>query len=285
MINADFNDLTTKGYVVTKSFLDQDEVDLLKENYTHGRVPTPERHYTPSAKISINCQLVIYKKILKAITQIKEQKILDIDFIMPGAEFISTKNVSYKWHQDYETYYVLQQNYNSLNFYIPIIKPNPALSGLSIIPFDVLENLMPDQVDLIRNQGATRYIPDNQHQITNVINEDVGLDPPYLTLSHSIDYFATSPILNPGDLLLLRGDMIHQTQDNLTTRTSVSFRAHCGKALINKTRLFSGCAQKKLIIEKNSSYYNWIKSRFDLLGKDDITAAELFKPLILHNGL
>ena len=144
---------------------------------------------------------------------------------------------------------------------------------------------MPDQVDLIRNQGATRYIPDNQHQITNVINEDVGLDPPYLTLSHSIDYFATSPILNPGDLLLLRGDMIHQTQDNLTTRTSVSFRAHCGKALINKTRLFSGCAQKKLIIEKNSSYYNWIKSRFDLLGKDDITAAELFKPLILHNGL
>ena len=285
MINTDFNDLTTKGYVVIKSFLDENEVDLLTQDYGAGGKPTLDRHYAPSAKISVKCQLVIYKKILKAITQIKEQKILDIDFIMPGAEFISTKNVGYKWHQDYETYYVLQQNYNSLNFYIPIIKPNPALSGLSIIPFDVLENLMPDQVDLIRNQGATRYIPDDQHQTTKVINEDVGIEPPYLTLSHNIDYFATSPILNPGDLLLLRGDIIHRTQDNLTNRTSVSFRAHCGSSIINKDRLFAGCKQKKLIIEKNKFYYNWIRSRFDQLGRDEITAAELFKPLILHNGL
>jgi len=271
----DYSSLTTKGYLIIKSFLNADEIKLLTDDFTQGGVPSSGVHY---GRMSNNCFLAISEKILKTIKQIKTQHVLDVDFIMPGVsagrpagEYISTERVLYRWHQDYETYYVLQQNYNSLNFYIPIIKPNPALSGLSIIPFDSLEELVPEYIDKIKNQGATTYIPHDN--ITEVWNGNEGY---YYTLPANIDSIAISPVLVPGDLLLLRGDVIHRTQDNQTIRTSVSIRATSSSSVINKDKIFSGGELKKTKLADNADYYAWLKTRFDLLGKDEVTPLELF---------
>ena len=275
----DYNSLTTKGYLIIKSFLNADEIKLLTDDFTQGGVPGSGVLY---GRMSNNCFLAIGGKILNAIEQIKTQHVLDVDFIMPvrnpwiadprpAGEYISTERVVYRWHQDYETYYVLQQNYNSLNFYIPIIKPNPALSGLSIIPFDSLEQSVPEYIDKIKNQGATTYIPTDN--ITEVWNGNEGY---HYTLPFNIDSIAISPVLVPGDLLLLRGDVIHRTQDNQTIRTSVSIRATSGRSVINKDKIFSGGKLKKIKLADNADYYAWLKTRFDLLGKDEVTPLELF---------
>lgn len=276
----DFTDLTTKGYVVIESFINEDEITSLLNDFNRVGLPTDNKKGQPYGKINYKQQLLMYKKLLPAIDQIRRQKILDVDFFMPGGGYISTENVSYKWHQDHETFYIFQQNYNNLNFWIPLIKPNPTLSGLSIIPYDLLEKSVPEYVDKIKNHGANVYNTNAETNTTKVINQDEGFE---YTLPININSIAVSPILNPGDLLLLRGDMIHKTQDNLTTRLAASFRATSGKAVINKDRLFSlGCGHKKYLMLKNSEYYAWILQQFNLLGKNKITALDLYADTINH---
>jgi len=275
-----FSDLATKGYVVVRSFLNENDIQMLIDDFNRVGLPTDLTHGQPYGKVSYACQLVMYKTLLKAISQIREEKILDIDFFMPGGGYISTKNVSYEWHQDHESYYIFQQTLNHLNFWIPIIKPDPKLTGLRIVPYDILEKVAPDYVNAIRGRGALIYNPDPVTNTTQVIDQEDDLT---WVLPIDIDSIAIAPELNPGDLLLLRGDIIHRTQDSLTDRTAVSFRAVSGSLVISKDKMFhSGCSHKKNLMLKNREYYAWILQQFNLLGKDKITALDLYADTINH---
>ena len=90
-----------------------------------------------------------------------------------------------------------------------------------------------------------------------------------------IESISVTPDLIPGDLLLIRGDVIHKTQDTLTHRVSVSFRVTNGNALINKNLLITGCERKQRYIKGSPELYNSILGVFEKLGKDEITANEL----------
>ena len=54
------------------------------------------------------------------------------------------------------------------------------------------------------------------------------------------DRLAQTLELDPGDLLLLRGDMIHRTQDTETDRVSLSFRAGNAETAVHRARLADG---------------------------------------------
>ena len=66
----DYSSLTTKGYLIIKSFLNADEIKLLTDDFNRVGLPTDLTHGQPYGTVSYECQLVIYKTLLKAINQI-----------------------------------------------------------------------------------------------------------------------------------------------------------------------------------------------------------------------
>jgi hypothetical protein len=266
--SVNFNDLLTKGYVVVKSFLNNDIMELLVADY-YKKQKTFNKNYA-YYRMSDNVRMLLEKQILKTTDYIKEQNILNVDLTMIEGNYISTQGSSYDWHQDHEPWYIFQQSYQYLNFYIPIIKPNPNLSGLSIIPFDILETSLPEYVNNFKYKGASRCVASKN--ITLVHNDNEGIE---YTMPIGIESISVTPDLIPGDLLLIRGDVIHKTQDTLTHRVSVSFRVTNGNALINKNLLITGCERKQRYIKGSPELYNSILGVFEKLGKDEITANEL----------
>ena len=260
--------LDTKGYVVIPQFLAQWEVELLYNDYQNqGR--SDNQNYS-FKRVSESIKPLIHKKIKELLVSINEQTTLDVNLIIPGADYLNNKLVNFPWHQDHESFYSLQQNSNYLNFYIPIFKEYSDKSGLKIVPFDNIEKYIPEYLDKIKSNGATRYV--TAGETTLVINDETGEE---YTIPLNINSISISPDLLAGDLLVLRGDMIHRTQDTTTGRISVSFRATQGSALISKERMFSGCATKQGYIKKNPRQYEGFLKTFERLGKDTITANEL----------
>jgi hypothetical protein len=71
--------------------------------------------------------------------------------------------------------------------------------------------------------------------------------------------------------------MIHKTQDIITSRVSVSFRAFNGNSIINKNRLLTGCDTKQTYIKNNQALYTWILNQFDKNKVDELKASDLFR--------
>jgi len=261
--------LDTKGYIVIPQFLNKEEVELLYNDYLHqGR--SDNQNYS-FKQVSDSVKPIIYKKIKELLVLIKEQTSLDVDLIVPGADYINSDLINFPWHQDHESFYSLQQNSNYLNFYIPVFKKYANKSGLQIVPFTNIETYIPEYLPKIKGNGATRY-DTSDVTCTLVNNDETGEE---YTIPLNISRISIIPNLLAGDLLLLRGDMIHRTQDTTTSRISVSFRATQGSALISKERLLSGCATKQEYIKKNPKQYESFLKAFEKLGKDSITAHEL----------
>src|SRR5262249_14288199 len=134
--------------------------------------------------------------------------------------YFATAKVSFRWHQDHDSYFVFQDHYNYLNCYIPIVKPVREKSNVSIIPMNALRERSPHVFARIRGRGASRFLP--LRRFTIVTNDNTG--GLHGVLPYDVNELAATPHLAAGDLLLLRGDMIHRTQDTDTDRVAASVR-------------------------------------------------------------
>lgn len=265
-----FTDLETIGYVYIPNFLSASEIKLLKSEYKHSKIANNKNYSLVQSEIS---KKILGKKLKEVMDEVTEQTSLTIDHLTPTVNYTDTKHVYFNWHQDHESYYVYQQSKEHLNFYIPITKPDPLLSGMSLIPMDkIVDYLVGPQVDRIVNSGATRF--ETHSTYTTVIDEETGKG---FTIPVNINELAVTPTLNEGDLLLLRGDVIHKTQDNSTQRVAISVRAVNGSHPVSKAKLLSGCETKQNFIARNQGYYNTIFELFDTSNSDVILSSEVGK--------
>lgn len=260
-------DLGISGYTVVKNFLTPLEIKSLSEDYSHHNT-IDNTNYTASVA-SRNVEEILFPKIRTMLSLIKKESGITADFLIPIACYLNNKDSDFKWHQDHESFYVHQQHKNYLNFYIPFVKPDSKKSGLGVIPFDVLGMYCPDHTDKIINSGATRFFP--QENLTEVYNDDNG---EHYILPVNLNNLAEYPELFAGDLLLMRGDIIHKTQDTLTARTAVTVRCTDGNIMVNKNKLLSGCEKKLKMIKNNQRMYDNIISKFG--DNDEISAKEFY---------
>jgi hypothetical protein len=182
----------------------------------------------------------------------------------------SEGGVNFPWHQDHESFFQLQNHYEYLNFYIPIKKPHTDKTNLSVVPFDVLER---EDAELFRRMvkcGATHF---NRLASVRFVNFDDGGD--VHTVRGEMDRMAYTPMLAAGDLLLLRGDMIHRTQDTETERIAISFRASSAQTIVRRSRLAYGGLVKANMMAKNPEPYLQMFKAFDQAGRDEMPAHEI----------
>jgi ectoine hydroxylase-related dioxygenase (phytanoyl-CoA dioxygenase family) len=266
--------LETQGYVVIPNFLDSKNIDMLKnDNLSQGRqeaITNRNWNYVSNSALAELAPLIN-----NTLSLVKEHTKLDVDLIMPNSMYLDNQVSPFdKYHQDFEVYYILQQNVNKLNFWIPIVKPNSNKSGLGIIPMDKLISLAPDYKNKIVNNGATHYFVEGT--TTRVENYNLGES---YQLQMNLDDIAVYPEIRAGDLLLMRGDTIHKTQDTDTNRLSVSVRCTQGSAKINKNIFLSGCERKQKFLKGMPKVVNTMLKLFEESNSDETTAYEFYKEL------
>ena len=199
---------------------------------------------------------------------------LRVDLPLGGSFFATRRGIQFPWHQDHESFFTIQNHYDYLNFYIPIQKPRRDKSNLSIVPFDVLERELPRIHRRLVRAGATTYRRLGDRAV--FLHDETGAAS---WTRDDLARLAHTPELDAGDLLLLRGDMLHQTQDSETDRVSLSFRAARADTPVRRSRLADGGLVKALIMMNDARTYERMFRAFDATGRPTVGYAELRKTM------
>lgn len=140
------------------------------------------------------------------------------------------------WHLDHFSYYLYGDHRNWLICYMPVVKPSPELSNLAIIPADLLEAEDPALARRIRGRGAMRFrrvetdtmdwfrmrFPGQRFEVGDWFAID-DFDDASMGWKIVIDLERSKvvPALREHDLLLMRADVIHRTNDAGSDRISI----------------------------------------------------------------
>jgi hypothetical protein len=140
------------------------------------------------------------------------------------------------WHLDHFSYYLYGDHRNWLICYMPVIKPSRELANLAIIPSDVLEAEDPELSRRVRGRGAMRFrcvehdtvdwfalrFPGQDIQVGDWFAIDDFDDSTMgWKISIDLDQSKVVPLLNKHDLLVMRADVIHRTNDAESDRISI----------------------------------------------------------------
>jgi len=261
--------IETAGYTLYPNFLTTEEINRFLSDYKSSR-------FMPASSV-INQDMYdatdsVLETIHDKIRAVLKQLDFNVDLVLRGGTYTDTRLMNLDWHQDHLSYYMFQHHYRYLNFYITLSKEDKKRSGLSIVPFDALEQTVPAYVSKIQNSGASRFYPENDS--TKVFNDDTGEE---YTIPVNIDLIKISPELAPGDLLVIRGDVIHRTQDNITNRVALSIRCIDSTLPMNINKILSGGKLKQQAFNANQSSVDEVKKRFESAGVTEMTVLEFFK--------
>jgi hypothetical protein len=263
----DFSDFDTKGFAVIPNWISDADASFIASDYHNSEESDNKNQKTHLASPGV--MISLQEKINEVLDAINEQTSLHVDLITPEAVYFSNQYMRPGWHQDHESFYILQQHINYLNFYIIVEKDDPLTSGISLISLDTVRDKLKIYANAIIGGGASTY-----HKLgsdTRVTNDDKGIT---YVIRGDLDDIATSPELRAGDLLLMRGDIIHKTQDGDANRLALSVRCTDGSAPIFKSKILSGCKAKKDIIAKHPQGFNYVLEKIG--DKESITAFELY---------
>lgn len=155
------------------------------------------------------------------------------------------------WHLDHFSYYLHRDHANWLICYMPVAKPYRQLANLAILPYDVLDAHDPALRARTSGRGAMRFrcvetdtlawfrlrFPTLAPQAGDwfaIDDDDDG------TMGWKIDIdleqHKVVPELEEGDLLIMRADVIHRTNDAGSDRISIRCDALPSNAARLETR-------------------------------------------------
>jgi ectoine hydroxylase-related dioxygenase (phytanoyl-CoA dioxygenase family) len=278
-------DLETEGFVVIKNFFDKEDIERYKTlfdnipadkiksrfyNTKFDRVPLDKKRKI----ILANFNHDINKKIESILKQVREETNIVVDIVTKIPTFFDNSVFYNGWHQDHEPYYLCQDSYNSLNFWIPIVKPNPKTSGMFILPYSKLPD---DLKEMLTGTGARTFVRENDTTI--ITDNDTG---DKFEVDFDIDKHCVVPEVEAGDLILLRVDTLHKTQPATEHRIAMSVRCYNSKSKIYRDRFFSGPEEKKLRMQSHQHRYNGIANKFNQTTDDYILLGDVEIESSLH---
>jgi len=123
--------------------------------------------------------------------------------------------VNFPWHVDHEPFYLYGNQRHYLNFWIPIEKKSGEDSNLCLIPFDRLTEVDPELSNQIIGAGAISVSSKRIHF------DALGISRNY---EFELESIAEVPHVEVGDILVIRGDVLHRTQNQRIERTAMSIR-------------------------------------------------------------
>lgn len=268
-----WTDLETKGFVHIRGFVPEAGLAQCREDFAAQPLQA-SNHNNPISAATQRGIEGLKGAIEEVMGLVSSKTKIRVDCGLGAVYFATHRGVTFPWHQDHESYFATQNHYDYLNFFIPIVKPVREKSNLMIVPFDTLEQSLPRTFRRVVRSGATMvYDVGGRHVLCQ---SDSGTA--HLT-QKGFDSIACTPQLAAGDLLLMRGDILHRTQDAETERVALSFRAGYGATKVSRARLADGGFAKAQSMVGNFKEYELLFRAFDASGKNELPLSELLRHL------
>jgi hypothetical protein len=262
-----FGDLDTKGFVVVRSFLDPEQLARLRTDYATGPKQSPSYYFGKLKPLGADALAHLTAPMRTVLRDITAQTRVHVDTLVKGFYF-ATDVITFPWHQDADFW--VQDRANFLNLYLPIEKPDRAKSNLCVVPYDAWQRVSPDTQARLRNSLANRF----ERHDGKTINLDHDRGRRYV-IDADIEQLAVTPELDAGDLLIVRADVVHRTQDADTRRIAASIRVAWSQSVVRRDDLVRFRLQKLKVMTRGHVEYGRILQCFRAKGRDEITMAEL----------
>ena len=203
-------ELDIDGYTVLKNIITKPEIEKLYHAYL------AIGNKKPVIVKSLNTG-ILNTKIHDLMFAINTNTSLKLDIISYGACYFDTAFYNNDWHQDHEPVLYYKDAFNAINLWIPLVKPDEHKSGLGIIPFS---KLSPNDITYFKGFGARRIMSENNR--TYALDDNDGGH--RTDFSFDFNELSVFPAISVGDVLVMRGDTIHKSQDADTHRIAISIR-------------------------------------------------------------
>lgn len=267
---GDFNwcseELEKRGFAVIRNFLSAEECTHWLSNYRESPEPAAGEEMLYSV---VPCPL---DKIKAAPLGEKMQALCDgltaaggvcqPRRLQEGYYFeTQARKTAFFWHQDNDSFYLHQTHKDYINVWIPVLKPDEAVSNLEVIPIECWQEFAPEAWKHMENSGA-RWV----HQFRNknyIVDEAGDMEPIKLgALSPSDMSFCAHMRL--GDAFVMRGDMMHKTQEAFYVPSKGAEELDAMNiARLPRVSLSVRCFNPDHIITKKAwEHHNDVKSEF-----------------------
>ncbi|MEO5901343.1 MAG: hypothetical protein ABIR68_14620, partial [Ilumatobacteraceae bacterium] len=132
MLVESLSDLETKGFLVVRGFLSPDEIEVLRDD--HARLTVDENFNFNSKSPTEEVMSRLTPRFDDVLRQVNERTSLHVDVYVPDTSVYfavgTDAGVNFPWHQDHESFYMVQNHFDYVNFYLPIVKPTASKSNV-----------------------------------------------------------------------------------------------------------------------------------------------------------
>src|SRR5947209_12599287 len=263
-----WKELETRGFLHVRGFLTEREVAECRDDYTIQPVDANNRNNAISVA-SERATSRLGPSIDDLMARVRANTDIRVDCNLGAYYFATTRGV-FPWHQDHESYFIQQNHYDYLNLFIAVVKPRKDKSNLCVVPFDVLERETPEIFRRVVRKGATMAYDLADRQVLFQAHSGVA----HVTRV-PLERLAHTPQLEAGDLLILRGDIFHRTQDGDTERVALSIRLGYSRTVVRRAILADGGLAKMRTLAGNLQMYEPMFRAFDRANRDELPWCEL----------
>ena len=193
--------LEERGFCVVPEFLSREEIDFLLADFEASPLPDNPTRVRVGRKESFAKMCPRMEAFSQGITGAKAA--------LYQMQYFQTPGISHPFHQDHDQFFVTEYNRTNLNSWIPLVKPFRTELGIHLIPFDRLAEKSPRLFNLCRRSGASRLLS-LRGGGTFYISDWSGVT--WIEESLEVEEVMETPEVGPGDMLLLRFNVIHATQ-------------------------------------------------------------------------
>jgi len=236
--NESYQCLAEQGYMIVRNAIPLEKIALLKQDFEKFRaIRIAEGFVNENYKMvhgDAESPAIVKDEVFGTLAKIHAHTDITADVISSTAIYFDMSLQVTRWHQDHDPYYMWQDTYNSINFWIPIEKEHADQSGIAVVPFSRL----PDRKRFERGGAKDFLFWDGATQVTD---DYTGEE---YQLPFNFDDLAVVPNMLPGDIMVLRNDTIHKTQSFEGNRIAVSIRCFPKDGVITRDFLQTGGREK-----------------------------------------
>lgn len=258
--------VATTGFAIVPGFLSAAEIAALVDEFTAvAQGDTRNPNFTGLRFAGRDIRKRFAPKIVAAARQATGAS---FNKLRAGIYYATRLGIELDWHTDTSSYYVYP---SFVNLWIPLVKPDRRRSGLDVIDFAAFEARCPEPAAQLRGRGGTRVVVRNGK---TVFHDSDRLRYHEVPDPELMDALAVVPELGPGDLLMMRSDVFHRTQDADTDRLAISFRVVDSKAIVTRQMLASMGPAKFNNMARMRSQFIKRFATFEIAGRDALSIRE-----------
>jgi hypothetical protein len=294
-LEGDWADLQTRGFVVLRNFLPP---ELLEAAQKEAQASRPVGYETDIWLMSQDTKVQVQALMRAAMTAVGEKTDIKLtDFDGYGFYFHPNQKCKFVWHTDLPSYFMFQNHYDYVNFWVPIQKPARDRTGLELLPMDTLKKLNPKAYEVAYRRGACALVPADvaersgsdiwkwwitsvgyfKKEEGDVLLAEVDGRTERIPLGFKLSDHTVAPEMAPGDALVVRGDVLHNGQDLDTDRVALSVRAVNGEQMSRKEFFLGVSSLGRSFLSGGSPVAEQVLAAYSYYGKDEIPVKDLLE--------